>query len=114
MPRASTPCPTPGCPNLTPCPTHKRQAWAGSNRRQTLPPDWPATRQRILTRDGHRCTATTNGQRCNAPANQVDHITRGAGDHDTNLAALCQPCHAAKSSAEGQAARYGHHTTRPR
>lgn len=80
-------------------------AWASSTRRSTLPPNWPTIRRRVLERDGWRCTAVTDGQRCTNRANQVDHITRGAGDHDSNLASLCAHHHARKSSAEGNAAR---------
>jgi 5-methylcytosine-specific restriction protein A len=72
--------------------------WAGSTRKFSLPPDWPAIRSRILRRDGHRCVI------CGAPARQVDHITPaylGGTDDDDNLASLCDPHHAAKSSREG-------------
>jgi 5-methylcytosine-specific restriction protein A len=69
--------------------------WDTSNRRATLPPNWPTIRQRILNRDGHACTI------CGAVANQVDHIVRGAGDHDANLTSLCQQHHAWKSALEG-------------
>lgn len=81
-------------------------AWAGSTRRVSLPPHWSTLRRAILNRDGHRCTWVDHtGARCPNPANQVDHIQRGGGDQPTNLASLCQPHHARKSSAEGNAAR---------
>lgn len=79
--------------------------WAGSTRRDRLPPDWPRRRTRILRRDHHRC------QHCGAPATDVDHIVPGDDHHDTNLQALCRPCHNTKTQAEAQAAR--HHPDRP-
>jgi hypothetical protein len=43
---------------------------------------------------------------CGAPANEVDHIRPTGDDHDySNLRAICRACHAAKSAAEGAAAR---------
>jgi 5-methylcytosine-specific restriction protein A len=75
--------------------------WDTSNRKATLPPDWPTIRARILDRDGHACTI------CGAPANQVDHIragTFGGTDEPENLASLCAQHHAWKSSIEGQMA----------
>jgi len=80
--------------------------WQDSTRRATLPRDWHRRRQRILTRDDNRCTWTLdNGTRCNQQARHVDHITRGGGDQDTNLRALCAWHHGRKSSAEGNEAR---------
>ena len=81
-------------------------SWAGSNRRATLPRNWPAIRERILRRDGHRCQwRMAVGGKCGAHANQVDHI-RDPHDHsDANLRALCQAHHDRKSSAEGNAAQ---------
>lgn len=55
---------------------------------------WRRTRTRILDRDGHRCT------KCGRHADEVDHITRGAGDHPDNLRAMCAACHKAKTTAE--------------
>lgn len=84
-----------------------RQPWAGSNRRQELPPDWLARRARILNRDGHRCTATMgDGSRCTWPASDVDHIKPGNDHSEANLRSLCRWHHARKSSAEGNAARF--------
>ena len=67
-----------------------------------LPPDWGTTRRRILTRDRHKCYL------CGAHAPEVDHITPASQhgtDGDSNLAAICVPCHRRKTSAEGVAAR---------
>jgi 5-methylcytosine-specific restriction enzyme A len=95
------PCPTPGCPHLVPCPTHIKVPWAGSTREARLPPNWKRTRARILRRDRHRCQWVTEAGLCLAPATEVDHVDRLAGDADWNLRALCHPHHARKSGQEG-------------
>lgn len=92
-------CPTSGCPNLRPCPTHQRKPWAGSTRRQRLPPDWERRRQAALTRDQHTCRA------CGARATEVDHINRGDDHQLANLQSLCHPCHRTKTQTEAAAAR---------
>lgn len=62
-------------------------------RQGTYPSDWNKRRERVLTRDGHRC------QKCSTTSGtlQVHHITpisRG-GEHGLdNLATVCQSCHA--------------------
>lgn len=82
-------------------------AWRTSTRKETLPPDWESRiRPRILKRDGYRCTMIRfdTEERCNEPANQVDHIvpySEGGSDDDSNLASLCEHHHSVKSSAEG-------------
>jgi 5-methylcytosine-specific restriction enzyme A len=79
--------------------------WEGSDRRDRLPPDWPAIRQRILERDGHRCTWYVSGLRCKAVATDVDHRRPGDDHRDSNLQSLCGPHHAGKSAREGNAAK---------
>lgn len=82
--------------------------WAGSNRRQSLPENWPEIRQRILARDGRRCQAVleSTGWLCGQPGNQVDHINRfGSQTDPNNLQTLCAWHHARKSAAEGNQAR---------
>lgn len=106
MPRTLTPCSTPGCPELVPrghCPTHAPKPWAGSTRRKRLPPDWARRKATVLRRDRHTC------QPCGAPATQVDHIRPGDNNSLNNLQAICDACHRAKSSAEGNAARWQRH-----
>ncbi|WP_367180643.1 HNH endonuclease [uncultured Microbacterium sp.] len=81
-------------------------AWSSSNRKQTLPYGWDATRRRILKRDGYRCTAIRfdTERRCEERATDVDHIrshANGGGEEDSNLASLCAHHHATKSSSEG-------------
>lgn len=76
--------------------------WQGHPRTSTA--EWKRTRRRILQRDGHRCQLRYPG-RCIGTATECDHITPGAGDHDTNLQAACTPCHRHKSAHEGVTAR---------
>ena len=73
-------------------------AWASSDRRHRLPPDWKATRRRILRRDKYTC-------KCGRPATDVDHIDPSGSDEDWNLESLCSECHGRKSAAEGHAAK---------
>lgn len=112
MPRAQGVCGTPGCPNLRPCPTHKRTPWEGSTRRRRLPKDWPTRRLRILTRDKHKCQAEArlamrHDPRCDGTATEVDHVIRGDDHRDENLTSLNHWCHQAKTQAEATAARIG-------
>lgn len=106
-PRAPKICPTPGCPETTPCPHHTPPPWAGSNQRRpnalrgrTL----QARNARILTRDGHRCHATHHHPHCDGTATEVDHIvpySEGGADTDSNLAAINTHCNALKARSEG-------------
>jgi 5-methylcytosine-specific restriction enzyme A len=64
--------------------------------------EWNRLRQTILRRDQHLCQSCLKLGRP-TPANQVDHIlakAKGGTDDDTNLQALCKPCHEAKSAEE--------------
>ena len=80
-------------------------AWEGSDRRSRLPADWQARRLRVLRRDRYACQhRDPAGRKCNAPANEVDHIERGDDHRDTNLQALCRKHHGEKTAAEGHAA----------
>jgi 5-methylcytosine-specific restriction enzyme A len=82
--------------------THgRRNAWAGSDRRSRLPPDWKARRLRVLVRDGWRCRAPG----CGARATDVDHVERGDDHRDANLQALCVRHHREKTAREGVEAR---------
>jgi 5-methylcytosine-specific restriction protein A len=84
--------------------------WTGDPR--TTTPQWRATRRRILDRDMGRCHV------CGAyGADQVDHVVslkEGGSDSDDNLAAIHRhPCHARKSSLEGNRAKARYPTRRP-
>jgi 5-methylcytosine-specific restriction protein A len=74
-------------------------------RRSTLPPRWSTIRRAVLDRDGHRCTWLDDGQRCNAPANQADHLDNPDDHSLANLTSLCAWHHARKSSRQGNDAR---------
>lgn len=79
--------------------------WDGSNRRQRLPDNWPQISRTVLERDGYQCQVGYDG--CLGRATDTDHITAGDDHRPTNLQAACSHCHAVKSSAEGNAARWG-------
>lgn len=88
--------------------------WADSHRRTELPPNWNTEiRPAILQRDRHRCRWREHGTVCGKPANQVDHIKAGNDHRPENLQALCAEHHAAKSSAEGNTARWTERRQRP-
>lgn len=97
-------------------------AWAGSTRKQRLPPDWRARRRIVLKRDNYQCQwiREDTGTLCLAPANQVDHRVQGADDdHPDALQSLCEHHHQVKSSREGgraagQAARARKNAARKR
>jgi 5-methylcytosine-specific restriction enzyme A len=90
--------------------------WANSDRRASLPPDWPTIRRSILTRDGYHCTWIANqddggpklyfaggydpGQRCPSTATDVDHIGNLEDHRPDNLRALCGWHHNARSKGE--------------
>lgn len=83
-------------------------AWGNndrSGRGARLPANWYASngpRAQVLRRDGV-CRLGYSG--CLGAPTQVDHIVAG-DDHDlSNLQGVCRACHAAKSTAEGVAAR---------
>ncbi|WP_243063201.1 HNH endonuclease [Humibacter sp. RRB41] len=97
--------------------------WEGSNRRQTLPPNWAEIRSRILKRDGGRCQWVRGDtqRKCLRPATDVDHrisSADGGTDDDSNLQSLCGWHHRWKSSHEGGqasgAARRAHKQAAPK
>lgn len=81
-------------------------AWATSDRRERLPPDWPRLRAQVLAEAGHRCENTKkDGRRCWDKATEVDHIVAGDDHSRSNLRAICTWCHRRKSALEGVEAR---------
>ena len=100
-------CAEPGCPNLTPCPTHTRAPWTGSRRRDRIgKTGWQiqADARRILRRHHNICHI------CGQPgATQVDHVVpigEGGTDDDTNKRPIHpHPCHTNKTAAEAARAR---------
>jgi len=64
-----------------------------------MPDGWPATRERILARDAHRCRS------CGGSATEVHH-TRPGAESDDLLVSLCSPCHLAATLAQAAAARW--------
>ena len=80
---------------------------ATSGRTSPLPPNWASIRRAVLERDGHRCMAMRGdtGERCDWPANQVDHMDE-PDDHRLHmLQSLCAYHHARKTAAQGGRAR---------
>ena len=93
-------------PGTNRCTAHRREPWAGSDRRSRLPRNWAAIRKRVLDRDGHRCQLRLPG--CTVVATEVDHRVAGIDDHrESSLQSACNHCHKIKSASEGAAAR-GH------
>lgn len=81
-------------------------AWENSNRRSRLPKDWSRIQKRILRRDHYMCQVKLDsGEICGAYSFQVDHIIAGDDHRDSNLRAICDWHHKAKSSSEGGVAR---------
>ena len=72
-----------------------------------LPPDWSRRRLRVLVRDRWRCQI--RGPHCIGRANEVDHGDDRDDHRDSNLRAVCKPCHKERSIAQshaGRASRY--------
>jgi 5-methylcytosine-specific restriction enzyme A len=84
-------------------------AWSQdrSKRGKSLPPNWRATRERILARDHGRCRShdTNDGSICGAPATDVHHAN-GPDDHrDESLLSLCGYHHNRETGRQGGRAR---------
>lgn len=112
MPRAPRKCPKPGCEeritNTPYCETHTQHHWVNGGRPRTTTPEHREQRLRILDRDHYRCQLRYP-DRCIGKATEMDHrqnlASRGSDD-DSNMQAACRPCHAKKSSNEGNRARH--------
>jgi 5-methylcytosine-specific restriction enzyme A len=63
---------------------------------------WMRIRGQIMTRANHLCEQCAKDGKT-TPAREVDHITpifKGGTDALSNLAALCIPCHEAKTARD--------------
>ena len=89
--------------------------WEGSDRKSRLPPNWGRLRLRVLRRDAYKCQwrDVYTGEKCLAPANQVDHVIPGDDHREENLQSLCAHHHGKKSSQEGNAAKARFPNKRP-
>ena len=80
--------------------TAKPWRHAGSRHERGYGSKWVKTRALVMQRDMHLCQpCLTNGRP--TPATQVDHITnkaQGGTDDMSNLQAICDDCHLAKSA----------------
>jgi 5-methylcytosine-specific restriction protein A len=67
---------------------------------------WRKARARVLARDCGLCQVC-KAQGKSRPATEVDHIinkAQGGNDLDSNLQAICKPCHKVKTAAEAKGA----------
>lgn len=99
------PCLQYPCPNFATwkgrCKEHQLGAFVYNNRSARLPKDWPYRQRYVLHRDDYVC------YRCKRKnASQVDHIEVGDNHDLSNLAAICEECHRAKTAQEGNDARW--------
>lgn len=102
MPRAAKACSHPDCPNVQPCPDHRRKAWQGSTRRSRLPGNWKSLRLQILERDPI-CVLRIA---CDGSMSTVcDHRIPGDDHSPENLQGICSACDRLKSSREGNEAQ---------
>ncbi|AQQ67478.1 HNH endonuclease [Microbulbifer agarilyticus] len=70
---------------------------------------WKRIRDRVMLRDRHLCQPCERENRI-TPAKAVDHIIpkfEGGTDADSNLEAICDPCHRKKTQQESIRARKG-------
>jgi len=81
-------------------------AWASSDRKSRLPPNWSSLRRAVLERCGGRCEVLKkDGSRCRDRATEVDHVIAGDLHEMSNLRGICAWHHARKSALEGVAAK---------
>ena len=63
---------------------------------------WRRKRAAVLKRDGYLCQCCKRAGRVSL-ATEVDHVipqAEGGSDDETNLQAICEPCHKTKTAAE--------------
>lgn len=76
-------------------------AWATSDRRDRLPPNWLQLRRDTFELKGRLCLMLRDGVLCGEEASDIDHIVPSGPDAVENLQPLCRRCHKKKSSSEG-------------
>lgn len=117
---AARPCRHSGCGKLVAdgsgyCETHQSDRKVGkfadelrgSRHERGYGSEWEKIRKRILRRDKGLCQPCFR-QGKYRPAKQVDHKVpkvEGGTDDDSNLQAICVPCHQAKTAEEALRAR---------
>lgn len=84
--------------------------WAGSDRRDRLPDDWPQRVAETRARAGGQCEWKMSGRnggrfRCTAPGTDCDHINPGDDHSAENRQWLCGRHHKSKTAAEGNTAK---------
>ena len=90
------------------------QAWAGSARRDELPPDWKRRRARVIARDHGLCQwRMSDGSICAEDGAEVDHIRPGSDHRLRNLQLLCSWHHARKTAREANKAQVRYSTKHP-
>lgn len=111
--KAPTPCRHRGCGRLVDspgfCEEHKADAvgWRpdrerGNRHARGFGLNWERTRAEIMKRDKGLCQSCLRAGRV-VLATSIDHIVNraeGGGDDHSNLEALCDPCHKAKTAKE--------------
>ena len=80
-------------------------SWEFSNRGERLPSNWRQLRDLVRRRAGGRCEWNEQGQRCQEPGTDCDHITHGDDHSITNLQWLCAAHHLVKTQSEAARAR---------
>ena len=81
-------------------------AWATSDRKERLPPNWKSLRAAVMERCGGRCEVLKkDGSRCRDKAKDVDHVLPGDDHSLANLRGICEWHHRRKSALEGVDAR---------
>ncbi|QIE96576.1 HNH endonuclease [Pantoea stewartii] len=89
------------------CDAHRNEGWQQHQRGQSrhargYGSKWDVIRAHILQRDRHLCQNCLRNGRPTA-AKTIDHIlpkAHGGTDDDSNLEALCWPCHKSKTAKE--------------
>lgn len=112
--KPATPCTSPGCPELRPCPTHPVTPWRrrpGTRRTRLSGSAEQARARRVIARGRGICHVCHH-----AGADVADHVLAvadGGADDETNMAPIhggacpsCgRRCHADKTSEEAARAR---------